>query len=118
MKILMVLALMILTSCDAMAVQPMITNTLPVRTQPATETSTPVHLSPTGVNTATLIVTYVIRTEILNIRSGPGTSYSVIGYLRAGDVVSAKCDGNWCILDTKGYVLKACLTGGVCRGSH
>jgi len=60
-----------------------------------TSTGTP---SPTPTATPTPIPTAVVKAENLNLRSGPGTIYNVVGGLEQGDllqVTSRNPEGNW-----------------------
>ena len=48
-----------------------------------------------------------VATSTVNVRSGPGTSYSVIGSLSRGELVDVGgCRSGWCYLtDEEGFVL-------------
>ena len=40
----------------------------------------------------------------LNVRSGPGTQYGVVGVLQRGQIVEVlECDGNWCRVETREF---------------
>lgn len=42
-------------------------------------------------------------TTTVNVRSGPGTSYRVVGVLQAGDYVDVnRCTGGWCQITMRG----------------
>ncbi len=42
-------------------------------------------------------------TTTVNVRSGPGTSYRVVGVLQAGDYVDVnRCTGGWCEISMRG----------------
>lgn len=44
-----------------------------------------------------------VATSGVNVRSGPGTGYSVVSTLQAGTVVEViKCQGSWCLVEKPG----------------
>lgn len=55
-------------------------------------------------------------TNDLNLRSGPGTSYGVVGTMPAGAEVNVLgCEGSWCRVSwggTEGYASASYLSGG------
>ena len=69
----------------------------PTPTTTPTETPTPT-FTPTATPTPTPKPDAVVNTEALNLRSGPGTVYDVLGRLKRGDClkVTGKCpEGDW-----------------------
>jgi hypothetical protein len=60
-----------------------------------------------------------VATSTVNVRSGPSTSYAVIGSLRPGEAVDvAGCRSGWCYLsDEDGYVSSAYLRRGSSGGA-
>ena len=69
----------------------------PTYTPPTTPTSTGTP-SPTPTATPKLIPTAVVKAENLNLRSGPGTIYNIVGGLKQGDclkVTGRNPEGNW-----------------------
>lgn len=69
-----------------------------------TPTPTPTPVTPTPTGFSNYIVTTV--NDPLNIRSGPSTSYSIIGQLAKGSTVSLKSSGTagWMQTTSGGYV--------------
>jgi hypothetical protein len=61
-----------------------------------------------------------VATSTVNVRSGPSTSYSVIGSLHPGETVDvAGCRSGWCYLsDENGYVSSSYLRRGSSSGSN
>lgn len=47
--------------------------------------------------------TYVVMADILNVRSGPGVGYPVVGNLYRDDLVVANCDlqERWCAVERR-----------------
>ena len=86
-KVLLVILTLSLAAC---------LNTNAAIQQPATNTPTPQATatdSPTATNEPTVCT---VTAGSLHIRSGPGLSYPVIGYLFAGDIVTIEgTRGNW-----------------------
>lgn len=63
------------------------------------------------VSTSAAIAAPGYATGAVNVRTGPGTGYSKVGTLAAGEVVDVKqCQGSWCFVDrnagTDGWVSK------------
>ena len=60
-----------------------------------------------------------VATGTVNVRNGPGTSYSVIGSLSRGEVVDVGgCRSGWCYLtDEEGFVSSAYLRRGSSSGA-
>ena len=55
------------------------------------------------VTTAAAMAAPAIATGNVNVRSGPGTGYSVIDTLRRGDRVDVQqCRGSWCYVEKRG----------------
>ena len=72
----------------------------PTRRRP---TSTPTRIRPTA--TPTPATPYITTTRAMNIRSGPGTNYDVVGYATAGEeliVTGKNADGTWWRIEFEG----------------
>lgn len=78
---------------------------IPRPTQPPPPTSTPEIYNPPSY-------TYVVATEAINIRSGPGTNYAVVGGLRGGESIRSlgAANSEWTKVEHQGntaYVYSA-----------
>jgi len=70
----------------------------------ATPSPVTISLPPTPEKVTTSLPFCTVTAKALNLRAGPGTSYSVIDWLRAGDVLTVTQDrGGWLqVIDPSG----------------